>query len=144
VGASLPKSPSMSWHPRSLPLDPCKPSIFQTETVVIACLQCLLFVFAPWYLILQQSDIDPRSEEDLIANPTFKRRSSAAGSRYLELGRGLCTQIGWTMPASDSTDHTLQMTPMSVKQLAVRRSSATVSNRISPEGSGLFATASHI
>jgi hypothetical protein len=93
-----------------------------------------------WHLTLQQSDIDPRSEKDIIANPTLKRRSSAAGSRYLKSWGELFARrlAGRCLPLTQ-LPHPLP-DPMSVKPLAVCCSPAPMSNRVSPGGSGCLRT----
>lgn len=73
--ASPPEISIDELAPASTVLNPCKPSIVQTETDFNSLLAMSAVCLWPWYLTLQQSDIDQRSEEDLIANPTIKRMS---------------------------------------------------------------------
>ena len=125
-----PKFPTMSWHPLPLASIPASRASFKRKLLE-------LFVGNSFR---SSSAMASHFTEELISNHAQRRTPSSTPPQVQELsswilvpevlGRALCTQIGWTMPALTQPTHPLHH-PMPVKQLAVCRSPASMSNRIS-------------
>lgn len=130
--ASLPKSPSMSWHPLPLLSIPASPSIVQTETAVIACWQCLLFEFG--HGISLYSKVISINVQMRISSPTppSSAGASAAGFSVPDLSEELFARrlarqcLQRTQP---TTPFSLTHARQTIGRLSVSRGSSPIALR---------------